>query len=179
MFTRFRVTIRQKTHDSSSEKRETLTTSARRTVQTTADKVHLIPSHCPFHPMELTFHPMEFTFRPAERKIYQRSVTHRPWTATRRHLTALMPKLPDYFSQALIITGRLMGRDSFQFHDLQVFYLRRINGEAHERAHFLPPLNACGTRIDVQQTQGLVVLHFQYVGMAADEQLRRRSIDRG
>lgn len=60
--------------------------------------------------------------------------------------------------------------------DLTIREAGAVDGEPDKGALLLPSLNAGSTRIDVQQAQGLVILYFENVGMAADEQLGRIGI---
>ena len=48
-----------------------------------------------------------------------------------------------------------------------------VNRKSHQRPFFLPSLDACSARINMQKIQRFVILHFQNVGMATDEQLWR------
>ena len=63
-----------------------------------------------------------------------------------------------------------------QFDHLTIGYFRTVDGYAHERAFALPALHSGSTGIDVQQIERAVVLHLEYVRVAADEELRRTGV---
>ena len=43
----------------------------------------------------------------------------------------------------------------------------------------MPSLNACGTRIDMQKTEGLIIFHFEDMRMTSNEKLGRTGKERG
>lgn len=58
-------------------------------------------------------------------------------------------------------------------HHLAILHLRTVDGEPYDCALLLPTLTSSSTGIDMEQTQGAVVLDAQNVRMAADEELGR------
>ena len=64
-----------------------------------------------------------------------------------------------------------------QSYHFAVFEFVAVDGEPHYGALLVPSLQTCRTGIDVEQTERLVVFHFQNMTVAADEQLRRHGVD--
>ena len=57
-----------------------------------------------------------------------------------------------------------------QFDDFQIAERTIVYHKTHQRTHFVKPADACRSRIDVEQIERLVILHFQNMRMPADEQ---------
>ena len=70
----------------------------------------------------------------------------------------------------------LMGSISKRY-NLAVFEFLSINGKSDKRPFLVPPLYSGSSRVDVQEVKRLVVFHFQYMTVSANEQLRRHGIN--
>ena len=59
------------------------------------------------------------------------------------------------------------------FYDLKVLKVAVIDGKANECPHLMPSLQACCSRVDVEQSQLLIIQHFQDMAVAGDEEFGR------
>lgn len=67
-------------------------------------------------------------------------------------------------------SSRRAGATFAQLDHFEVAQAGVVHGEAHEGAHAVPPLQAGGAGVDVEQAERAVVLHLQDVRVARDEE---------